>query len=69
MNNYSRKICVLCDKPLNDLTSELNQPKISKGSTSLNSIEMLEKLAQLHERGILTDEEFFKKKEDILGKM
>lgn len=34
-----------------------------------NAIEILEKLAKLHEQGILTDEEFQQKKADILAKM
>lgn len=34
-----------------------------------NNIEALEKLAKLHEQGILTDEEFQQKKTEILGKM
>lgn len=34
-----------------------------------SSLETLEKLAKLHEQGILTDEEFQQKKKDLLEKL
>lgn len=36
---------------------------------NMNSLEALEKLAKLHEQGILTDEEFQQKKTELLAKM
>lgn len=38
-------------------------------NNSVSGIEAIEKLAKLHEQGILTDEEFNQKKSDILAKM
>ena len=38
-------------------------------NNSTNSIEAIEKLAKLHEQGILTDDEFQQKKADLLAKM
>ena len=50
-----------------------NQPRqvqVIQTSPSVNdNIDALEKLARLHEQGILTDEEFEQKKKDILEKM
>ena len=34
-----------------------------------SSLETLEKLAKLHEQGILTDEEFQQEKKELLGKL
>lgn len=80
MNNSSRKVCLLCDKPLdmfvvpapsvlvepaNNLTQQSSQEKPQE----VSGIELLEKLAKLHEQGILTDEEFSQKKADVLAKM
>lgn len=47
------------------------QPVIamSAQNSESNAIESLEKLAKLHEQGILTDEEFQQKKTDLLAKM
>ena len=38
-------------------------------NNSVSGIEAIEKLAKLHEQGILSDEEFNQKKADILAKM
>ena len=42
-------------------------PKSSSGTTSLDPVSQVEKLAQLLEKGLLTKEEFDKKKNEILG--
>ena len=39
------------------------------GNTEKSYLEALEKLAKLHEQGILTDEEFQQKKADLLAKI
>lgn len=67
-NNASRTHCVLCDKPLDG--SEPS-PTFAPSDPQLmtDSIELIEKLAKLHEQGILTDEEFKQKKNDILSKL
>ena len=41
----------------------------SGGSNELTFAEKLEKLAELHKAGILTDEEFSAKKSEILGEI
>ena len=50
-----------------------NQPRqvqvIQTSPSAKDNIDALEKLARLHEQGILTDEEFEQKKKDILEKM
>lgn len=70
MNNSSRKVCVLCNEPLDGTKRENpTEPTPSthtESTSSEQSIHLLEELAKLHERGILTDEEFQKKKSDIL---
>ena len=38
-------------------------------SSPRDNIDALEKLAKLHEQGILTDDEFQQKKSDLLAKM
>jgi hypothetical protein len=43
------------------------QPESKKPSTSSESIAQLEKLAQLKEKGLITEEEFAKKKKELLG--
>lgn len=49
---------------------EVQQAKITVPvNPTVNSIDALEKLAKLHEQGILTDEEFQQKKTDLLAKM
>lgn len=49
---------------------EVQQAKITAPvNPTVNSIDALEKLAKLHEQGILTDEEFQQKKTDLLAKM
>lgn len=49
---------------------EVQQAQITApANPTMNSIDALEKLAKLHEQGILTDEEFQQKKADLLAKM
>ena len=45
------------------------KPSAPETSKADGQIELLEKLAKLHEQGILTDEEFKQKKADLLAKM
>lgn len=44
-------------------------PAAPAQSAANDSLEALERLAKLHEQGILTDEEFQQKKKDLLGKL
>lgn len=46
-----------------------NATPVSSASTTNDQMEALEKLAKLHEQGILTDEEFQQKKKELLAKM
>lgn len=49
---------------------EVQQAQITAlANPTVNSLDALEKLAKLHEQGILTDEEFQQKKTDLLAKM
>jgi hypothetical protein len=47
-----------------DLTVTTNPPQAES-----NTYDDLEKIAKLHEQGVLSDEEFNKMKADLLGKM
>lgn len=88
MNNASRDICVLCEKPLRadvvlpvQSTAPAQAQKPEEGQTQAEAqknagstaqpegLELLEKLAKLHQEGILTDEEFSRKKAQILEKL
>ena len=44
-------------------------PAAPAQSAANDNLEALERLAKLHEQGILTDEEFQQKKKDLLGKL
>ena len=44
-------------------------PAAPSQSAANGSLEALERLAKLHEQGILTDEEFQQKKKELLGKL
>lgn len=69
-NNASRMVCVLCDKPLDGSAPSVEEKLPSgSGKPDANGIELLERLAKLHEQGALTDEEFNQKKLDILQKI
>lgn len=72
MNNSARKVCVLCDKPLDDSFVPNSIPEtiaLQDKPLDNSGIELIEKLAKLHEQGILTDQEFSQKKADILSKL
>ena len=76
MNNASRDFCVLCDQPLRDdvvLPAKSAEPaqaqKPDESHAQDEGIALLEKLAKLHQDGILTDEEFAQKKSEILEKI
>lgn len=67
-NNASRSNCVLCDRPLDGKEAIVHN--VSSGTeTSEDPIELLQRLADLHNQGILTDAEFSQKKTEILSKM
>jgi hypothetical protein len=53
----------LIDRYRDDLRQRRNAPT----STSLTPIEQLERLAALHEQGVVTDDEFAAKKKELLG--
>ncbi len=60
-------------QPANGTTYSENQPQqvqvIQTAPSANDNIDAIEKLAKLHEQGILTDEEFQQKKADLLTKM
>ncbi len=72
INKVTNDVCFACNKPLRAVAqSDVKSPLINSDSTT-NNIDFsdaLEKLASLHEKGILTDEEFTAKKKDILAKI
>ena len=55
--NYA-DFCIKCGNALNNGSSSI---------TKVNNLEDLEKLAELKEKGIITEEEFQAKKKQILG--
>ena len=74
-NTETNDVCFACNKPLSETKEIIQQPAVVEKNKIAQTIEnndfvtMLEKLAKLHERGILTDEEFQQKKSDILAKI
>jgi hypothetical protein len=55
---------------LPDSRKPVETKEIKRTTTiSLDSIVLLEKLGELHKAGILTEEEFTKKKEELLSKI
>lgn len=50
------------------LDNQLPAPEVASDDL-FDSIELLDKLAKLHEQGVLTDEEFAQKKEALLKRM
>ena len=72
-NRATNTLCFACDKPLDGSqpTRRRNPDnRVSFGEEeSTDYVAVLEKLAKLHEQGILTDEEFQQKKADLLAKI
>jgi hypothetical protein len=55
-----------------NVATPTEQPGLASESgpyQSHNVLEMIEKLAALHERGVLTDAEFAAKKTELLGRL
>lgn len=72
-NKATNTLCFACDKPLDGSRparrrNPANRVSVSEEESS-DYIAVLEKLAKLHEQGILTDEEFQQKKADLLAKI
>lgn len=64
-NNITFKVGVEAQKIATTIREMIHKP--SSGTTSLDPLSQVEKLAQLFEKGLLTKEEFDKKKSEILG--
>lgn len=69
-NNSTNKLCFACNKALAveplEIQSESTPTVVD---TVSDNSELLETLAKLHDKGILTDEEFQQKKASILARM
>lgn len=61
----------IAEKIIKLLDTTMNEAKNNNGNknTSVDSIEQIRKLSELKDQGILTQEEFEKKKQDLLGKI
>ena len=63
-------IIVVAVRPFNNLSEKSEERQIYYDSgTANNDIEILNQLAKLHADGVLTDEEFHKKKKEILARL
>lgn len=51
----------------NEADKKSTTQKISQGTTDVSYLDELERLASLHDQGIITQEEFDAKKKDLLG--
>lgn len=63
------RICTGSLRPADGSPWQEDAPKAPVQSSEPSAIESLERLAKLYERGLLTDEEFAKKKAEMLAKM
>lgn len=61
-NKETNKVCFACGKSMTVLTA-------TEPVQSIEMANLLEKLAELHQKGILTDEEFQQKKDDIIKRI
>lgn len=71
---YIYDIIMICTGKLkpadgSDYEAETGGPTVVRPTAVENQIAALEKLAKLHQEGILTDEEFSQKKAELLAKM
>ena len=71
---YIYDIIMICTGKLkpadgSDYEDEISSPTVVRTAAVENQIAALEKLAKLHQQGILTDEEFSQKKAELLAKM
>ena len=64
----SKKDAIEVSRIINEMIQKAIRPATSQ-STFIDPIEKIKKLAELKEMGILTEEEFIKKKEELLGKV
>lgn len=68
---YNAKFCTVCghlvaEQTHNKISNEDNIAERGNVSDDLEQIKYLEKLAELRDKGIITNEEFEKRKKDIL---
>ena len=71
-NSADNENCFACMKPMKEKPEESiskETAKVDAVSDQVNLVEMIEQLAQLRDKGILSEEEFQGKKKDILTKM
>ena len=70
-NKKSNAYCFACGKPMKEEATETTPEKktATVNAEKQDFADTLKKLAGLHEQGILTDDEFEKKKAEILAKM
>ena len=66
---YANKVYATIQAIINENNKNTNKVETTEEQTSNNGLEQLEKLAQLKEKGILTDEEFTEAKQKILAKL
>lgn len=63
LNSKKNSNCFACRNSLK------NEPKTEKAAADNSPVELIKQLAELHKQGILSDEEFEKKKTELLSKM
>ena len=71
MNKPTNEQCFACGKPMKEeeVPTQIETKEIKQDQPNASAIEMLKQLAQLHEQGILTDQEFESKKSEVLAKI
>ena len=68
-NKEANEMCFACGKPMKEEKQEKLTAAPVPEAEKTDGVEVLKKLAELHAQGILTDEEFAQKKQEILGKI
>lgn len=67
MNRKSNTVCFACNRPL----KEEKQPEqdVKPTATQQEALSLLKNLGELHQQGVLTDDEFFGKEKQILSRI
>lgn len=69
-NKITNEVCFACNKPLKSEVSDETPVALNEtGASADDCFAVLESLAKLHDKGILTDAEFEQKKAEVLSKI
>lgn len=70
-NTKTNEACWVCNAPLHGtpVSAPTKTPAASAAPTSSDALSTLKELADLHAKGVLTDEEFTEKKSELLARL